>query len=85
MVERLKKAKSYKDIHYQTLKAERNALREHCDGVWNASQKLGEQITMLKAERDRWLNVIAEWANQEGIPFDATTRLSKALGLEETK
>ena len=63
MVERLKKAKSHKDIRYQTLKAERNALREHCDGVWNASQKLGEQITTLKAERDMLNTALERIAN----------------------
>jgi len=34
-------------------------------------------------ERNRILEIIAEWANQEGISFDATNRLSEALGLED--
>ena len=37
----------------------------------------------VAAERKRCLEIVAEWANQEGISFDATTRLSIALGLEK--
>lgn len=32
---------------------------------------------------EQQLEVIAEWANAEGISFDATTRLSHALRLKE--
>jgi hypothetical protein len=36
----------------------------------------------LERQRDRFIEVIANWANDEGISYDATERLSLALGLD---
>ena len=36
----------------------------------------------VTAERERWIEIIADWANDEGVSFDATTRLSHKLGLK---
>ncbi len=43
--------------------------------------KAAAEIERLRADKQYILETIANWANDEGISFDASGRLSKLLGL----
>ena len=38
---------------------------------------------MIEDTKSKWLEIIAEWANREGISFDATARLDALLEKDE--
>jgi len=58
---------------------ERSELRAENELLKIEVQRLREALQM---QTEGIYEIIAEWANEEGIGFDQTERLSKALGLK---
>jgi chromosome segregation ATPase len=75
------------------IEAETEKLRAEIERLRTANEYAFSELTATRAEIERLkealqvqtegiYEIIAEWANEEGIGFDQTARLSKALGLE---
>ncbi len=67
------------------LTAENAKLVQRVHQLTQTRIELSESQARLRAALERYADVIAEWANTEGISFDATARLSKALANEQDK
>jgi hypothetical protein len=60
--------------------AEIERLRDENQRYATANMQLQAELDRLRAEATRTEDVIAQWANDEVISFNATERLWRALG-----